>query len=44
MTQDEIKKYLQDNLGIKWVYSGNKLFVALQLEGKTISKIPFEQY
>ena len=43
MDKEELKKYLKDNLTINWVYSGDKLYIAIELEREIISKIKFEQ-
>lgn len=44
MEKEEVKQYIKDNLKIIWQYEDDKLFIKLELEGETISKIPFEQY
>jgi len=43
MDKEELKKYLKENLEIKWRmdYVHDDLYIVLTLEGEEISKIPF---
>lgn len=44
MTEQELDKYLEDNLSIDWSFDKRNCHwhLVLKLKGKTISKIPFE--
>ena len=44
MDKEELVQFLSENLNIKWKYESGELYLALVLDGKIISKIPFEQY
>ena len=44
MDKEELVNFLSENLKIKWKYEGGELYLLLMLDGKIISKIPFEQY
>lgn len=40
---EEIKEYLKKNLNIQWSYDyKDDLYITLNLEDQTISKIPFD--
>ena len=43
MNKEEIKNYLKENLKIDWMYTDNKLYIVLELEGEVISKMRFNQ-
>ena len=44
MTKNELKQYLKDNLEIVWRYDTNyNLYLAIELEGETISRVEFER-
>lgn len=43
MDKEQLKDYLRKNLKIDWMYTGDDLYITLQLEGGVISKIPFAQ-
>lgn len=41
--KEEIKNYLKENLKMDWMYTGDKLYIALKLENEVISKMRFHQ-
>ena len=46
MTKNELKQYLKDNLEIVWRYeydTNYDFYLAIELEGETISRVEFER-
>ena len=43
LKKDQMKGYLKDNLKLDWQYDGNKLYLALKLEGETVTRLRFHE-
>ena len=41
MTQEEIKKYLKDNLKLSWEYKYKSYYIVLKLEDEKITELEF---
>lgn len=41
MTQEEIKKYLKENLKLSWEYDNGEYYIVLRLEGERITELNF---
>lgn len=41
MTQEEIKKYLINNLSLSWEYTHGKYYIVLKLDGEKVTELNF---